>query len=119
MNNLSAILLLLFFAVTATAQKPQVTTDFSIETEWRGEVIKLPPSFAPDMTIVGVEDIRFAPGMFQPEQDDFFTYVFVITSTTGQKLTQKLVHDELLTYYKGLAKAVSKGAIRTRRRRRV
>jgi hypothetical protein len=111
MKNRSTVFLLLVFAVSAVAQKPQIKTDFTIDTEWRGEVIKLPPSFAPDMTIEGVEDIRFMPGMFQPEQADFFSYLFVITSTTGQKLTQKLVHDELLVYYKGLAKAVSKGVI--------
>ena len=29
------------------------------------------------MKLTGVEEIRFAPGMFKPESETFFTYVFV------------------------------------------
>ena len=86
--------------------------EVEIKCKASGEVIKLPPSFAPDMKTKGVEDIRFAPGMFKPDQPDFFSYLFVINSTTGQKFTdEKFLHSELLAYYKGLAKSVSRGAI--------
>jgi hypothetical protein len=111
MTKIIHIALLASLTFTA-ATAETVEVDFTMNTNWRGEVIKLPPSFAPDMKTKGVEDIRFAPGMFKPDHEDFFSYLFVINSTTGQKFTdEKFLHSELLAYYKGLAKSVSRGAI--------
>jgi hypothetical protein len=105
------VILFLAVAVLAAARDP-LAVDFSIESPgWGGEVIALPPGFAPTMSIQGVEDIRFAPGMFKPKAEDFFSYLFVIVSNTGQRFDHAFICQELLAYYQGLAKAVSKGAI--------
>ena len=79
------------------------------ETEWRGERIALPPGFAPDMKWIGEEDIRFAPGMFSADADDFFTYVLVFILDEGSDVSEKNIEAELLTYYRGLSAAVMKG----------
>ena len=76
---------------------------------WFGERIKLPPGFAKDMTFEGTEDIKFAPGMFKPNSDDFFSYVFVFELSAESKLDAKSLNAEFLKYYRGLCKAVSKG----------
>jgi hypothetical protein len=103
------LLLVLCLAAIACEGAP---VDFTLDSPgWGGEVITLPPGFAPNMRIKGVEDIRFAPGMFKPNAEDFFSYIFVITSNTGQTFEASFVHQELFTYYQGLAKAVSKGSI--------
>jgi hypothetical protein len=81
--------------------------------DWRGERIELPPSFAPDLKLKGVEEIRFAPGMFRPEAKDFFSYVIVFRLDGEPKLPQKTLESELLVYYRGLAKAVGRGKIKT------
>ncbi len=73
---------------------------------WGGETIKLPPGFAPDMTLRGLEHIRFAPGMFKPQSDSFFSYAFVFELRPEPALTQVTVTAELLKYYRGLGKAV-------------
>ena len=39
---------------------------------WGGETIVLPPKFAPGMKLKGSEKIRFAPGMFKPEAEDWW-----------------------------------------------
>jgi hypothetical protein len=80
---------------------------------WRGERIEIPPAFAPGMKLKGVEVIRFAEGMFQPGAKDFFSYVIVFRLNDQPKLAEKTLQQELLTYYRGLANAVSSGKIDT------
>ena len=85
--------------------------DFQFHTPaaWRGEVIKLPPGFARDLKWHGVESIKFAPGMFKAESESFFSYVLVFLLSKDDDVSGKAVHAQILTYYKGLAKAVMGG----------
>jgi hypothetical protein len=99
------------FITVASAQesKEAPRETFVFDTAWRGERIKLPPAFAPDMGFKGIEEIRFAPGMFDAKSDTFFTYVFVFAVPADQALNLEIIQKEMLTYYRGLAKAVLKG----------
>ncbi len=80
---------------------------------WRGERIKLPPGFARDMKLKGIEEIRFSKGMFQPEAKDFISYVIVFRLDGQPKLAPQTLERELLTYYRRLARAVGRGKIKT------
>lgn len=73
------------------------------------ETIPLPPSFAPGMAWKGAEEVRFAPGMFKPESDSFFSYAVLFWLADNQKIDRETTERELLVYYRGLAKAVLKG----------
>src|SRR5882757_9459394 len=73
---------------------------------WGGETIELPPGFAPDMKLKGSEHIRFAPGMMKPGSDSFFCYAFVFELQAEPALTEAVLKDEFLKYYRGLCKAV-------------
>ena len=73
---------------------------------WKSEQLKLPPSFAAKMKLPGIEDIRFAPGMFQAKSDSFFSYTILFWIPEKQVVTRKLLEQELLTYYQGLCDAV-------------
>lgn len=77
--------------------------------DWGGETIALPPSFAPDMKLKGFEHIRFAPGMMKSESDTFFSYAFVFELEPKPELTEAVIKDEFLKYYRGLCKAVLDG----------
>jgi hypothetical protein len=79
------------------------------KTDWKGERIELPPPFAPRMTWKGIEEIRFAPGMFDAKSESFFTYVFVFAVSEDQKLTKESIEKETLAYYQGLAGEILKG----------
>ncbi len=46
-------------------------------SDWRPEVIPFPLGFAPDLGLEGVEELRFAPGMFDAKAADYFSYCFV------------------------------------------
>lgn len=81
---------------------------FVFRTEWKGERITLPPPFAPAMKLRGLEEIRFAPGMFKAQADSFFSYAFVFSVSKEQELTLAVIQQEILTYYRGLAESVLK-----------
>lgn len=86
---------------------------FVFKTSWKGERITLPPGFAPAMKLKGIEEIRFAPGMFQPQSDSFFSYAFVFSVAKDQELSREVIQREILVYYQGLAESVSKSRGRT------
>ena len=74
--------------------------------DWPAERIPMPPEWAPDLP-KGYELLRFSPGMYNPESDDYFSYIFALMWerhwTPGQEqLTEIIVH-----YYRGLTKAVA------------
>ncbi len=79
---------------------------FNTPAEWRGEVITLPPGFAKDLKWHGTESIRFAPGMFDPASDSFFSYVLVFLISKDDDVSDEAVKAQVLTYYQGLATAV-------------
>ncbi len=78
---------------------------------WTGETIKLPPGFAPDMELKGDEHIRFAPGMMKPDSNSFFCYAFVFELQPMPDLTEAVIKDEFLKYFRGLCKAVIGGEV--------
>ncbi|MEM1442384.1 MAG: hypothetical protein AAGF67_08580 [Verrucomicrobiota bacterium] len=73
---------------------------------WTGERIALPPAFARDLGWNGVEEIRFAPGMFEAGQPDFFSYILVFLLDPGADISEEGLQRELLVYYSGLSEAV-------------
>ena len=95
-------------AEPAPALAPKVAEKLVFDTDWKGETISLPPDFAPDMKWKGTEVIRFAPGMFDPKSDEFFSYAFVFAVSKDQPLTKEVIQTETLAYYRGLARSVLK-----------
>lgn len=75
---------------------------------WTSEVIPFPLGFAPGIELKGKEILRFAPGMFKADQEDFYTYTFVWWLDEETHFTAASLEKQLLTYYQGLYKAVSK-----------
>ena len=115
MNIQTIRLFVVFSALVSFLHAEEKGADIPLEAPagWRGETIDLPPGFAPGMKLQGLEKIRFAPGMFKPESDTFFSYVFVFRLGPKQDLSLKTVEREVLVYYRGLAKAVGGEEIET------
>lgn len=118
--KLSRLILQIVISATAianlSAAAPNVTTAASdapgttlvFNTAWKGERIQLPPPFAPAMKLKGTEEIRFAPGMFDAGSATFFSYAFVFSVSKEQLLTQDVIQNEILAYYRGLAESLLK-----------
>lgn len=84
--------------------KPAIPSDLA--DRWRSEIIELPSEFAPGLPR-GVEELRFAPGMYKEEAEDYWSYVFVLRFE--EKIEGRARLKELLDqYYTGLITAVAK-----------
>jgi hypothetical protein len=76
--------------------------------KWGKERIPFPLGFAKDIDYKGFEELRFAPGMFKPEADDYFSYAFLFWLEGTVAVDAKTLEADLLKYYKGLCTAVAK-----------
>lgn len=74
--------------------------------DWKDERIPMPPEWAPGLP-EGYELLRFAPGMYKPDQDDYFSYVFALMWKTSDAPDTEQLTNILDQYYRGLTKAVA------------
>jgi len=104
---LLVVLLFLSFINIGFAQqaKPELLKQ---PDNWEFERFSLPPAFAPDITYKGVEELRFAPGMFKKDSIDYFTYAFIASIDNIKDISQKDIQIYLLRYYKGLCDQTAK-----------
>jgi hypothetical protein len=73
---------------------------------WRTETFAFPIEFAPALHHRGVEELRFAPGMFEPGSPGYWSYAFVWRLDDAAELTPEALAAELTAYYVGLEKAL-------------
>jgi hypothetical protein len=99
--------LFLISSIIASSQKnnPQFLKEPAI---WEFERFALPPIFNPSFHYKGVEELRFAPGMFKKDSADYFTYVFVAELDNTTSISEQEVKNYLWDYYKGLCAATAK-----------
>jgi hypothetical protein len=74
---------------------------------WRYERLEFPLTFAPELDFEGFEELRFAPGMFDPESASHFSYVFAIRIEQDLSVDAAFLEDFLRRYYRGLCAAVA------------
>jgi hypothetical protein len=100
-NLLGTLIFLISLSLIANSQhaKPEILLE---PATWEFERFELPPSFAPEITYKGAEELRFAPGMFNKDSANYFTYVFVAQIDRITPISQKDVQNYLVWYYKGL-----------------
>jgi len=84
--------------------EPPYNLDFPLG--WGIERFLIPISFAPKIPYRGVEDIRFTPGWGKAESADYWSYVFLWYLDGQQKITAKIVENNLKKYYSGLVKVI-------------
>lgn len=74
---------------------------------WRTERLEFPLEFAPELDYRGVEDLAFAPGMFTPESDSYFSYALALRLEGDHEVDEAMLTRFLATYYRGLCRAVA------------
>lgn len=72
---------------------------------WYREEIALPPQFAPDLP-AGEEILLFAPGMFDADAEDFWSYVFLM-QVREESMSEERILEVFELYYDGLILAVA------------
>ncbi|HPF69222.1 MAG TPA: hypothetical protein PLQ13_01010 [Candidatus Krumholzibacteria bacterium] len=96
--------LMVALSVWGTAQAAAFT--LPLPDGWRSETIPFPLPFAPGLPYEGVEELRFAPGMFTAGADDFWTYAFCWWVPEDTPLDSKLLERDLEAYFAGLTRTV-------------
>ena len=107
MFRANILLCSLLMTVSAFGQQADPPYQVPAPEGWGKETIQLPPSFAPDMTWQGTEELRFAPYFMKADSATFFSYALLFWLPENQKTDAKTMESELLVYYRGLARAVS------------
>ena len=90
---------------SGSAAQP-ATTAWPAPVGWKSETIPFPLDFAPGISHRGVEELRFAPGMFDPAAPGYWSYVFVWRTDDAATLAAPILAAELTTYFRGLLAAV-------------
>lgn len=100
---------LLFPACAFAGDEDVATGSFFLPTPdgWRTETIAFPLGFAPELEYEGVEELRFAPGMFNADSEDFWTYAFVWWISDRSSLEPAGLAKDLEFYFAGLTRAVA------------
>lgn len=103
MTSIAALVLVALSALQADAPLLAVPKD------WRHERITLPPEFAPTIAWKGVEDLSFAPGMFDTAAPGYFSYGMALSIEGHPAMDAGALTSFLETYYRGLYHAVAEG----------
>lgn len=85
---------------------PAPVQPWSIPAGFRGETIPFPLDFAPGLAHKGVEELRFAPGFFDPAAPGYWSYAFVWRTEDPAALDAQALGAELTVYFRGLTEAV-------------
>jgi len=106
MKKISSIIVALLFVQISFAQNSK---DYILTTPdtWRSEIIPFPIDFAPEIKYTGVEELRFAPGMFNNTSETHFTYVFIWWLDGQPKIHAQNLSSNLELYFKGLCSSIN------------
>jgi hypothetical protein len=92
-----------------TPPKP-ASFEWPAPTGWKKETIPFPLDFAPGLAYRGTEELRFAPGFFDPSAPGSWSYAFVWFVDKGAPFTAPVLEQQLRDYFVGLTKAVAADA---------
>lgn len=82
--------------------------DWPAPTGWKSETLPFPLDFAPDLTHRGVEELRFAPGMFDATAPGYWSYAFVWWLEDRAPQDAAAFSRELTDYFRGLLVLVAR-----------
>ncbi len=106
MKKLFLIFLIMAALATITKAQSKEPYSFAAPADWRSERINFPLDFAPDIKYQGFEELRFAPGMFNPKADSYFTYAFFWWLAGKPEIKQESLAQDLKKYFRGLCATV-------------
>jgi len=91
-NRLASFCLFVFLSGTLQAQehKPELLHE---PATWQFERFAMPPGFAPGISYKGAEELLFAPGMFNKDSTNYFTYAFVAQLDSVTAVSQADINE--------------------------
>lgn len=98
---------LVVFALAFSAPFQAPGTLLESPPGWGRERLEFPLSFAPELAHAGFEELAFAPGMFAPDSDSYFSYALALRLEGELVIDEAFLDSFLETYYRGLCRAVA------------
>lgn len=101
-------LLTIVLASPVFSEEPAASLPFHLPAPegWLTETIPFPLGFAPELDYQGLEELRFAPGMFKTESESLWSYTFVWWFPDSTEVSNKRLKKDLSRYFEGLMVAV-------------
>jgi hypothetical protein len=93
-------------ALVACAHAAPAPATWRVPTGWKSETFPFPLDFAPSIAHTGTEELRFAPGMFDPAAPGYWSYAFTWRTDDAAQLDADHLGAELTAYFAGLIAAV-------------
>jgi hypothetical protein len=93
-------------SANAVAPSAAPAEPWATPSGFRSETIPFPLEFAPGLAHQGVEELRFAPGFFDPAAPGYWSYTFVWRTDDPAVLDAGALAAELTLYFRGLIAAV-------------
>jgi hypothetical protein len=78
---------------------------FGLPQGWRIERYLFPPSFAPNVKLNGIEELRLPPGWGIASSNQYWSVAFLLWLDKGQTINADVLKEMLTTYFDGLIKA--------------
>jgi len=78
-SNLKSLLILPIISGLSLNSDIAASKEFELPLYdgWGKETIPFPLKFAPEIKLEGVEELRFSPGMFSEDSEEYWSYFFV------------------------------------------
>ena len=86
--------------------------DWPVPAGWDHESIPFPFDFAPSLPYRGVEELRFAPGFYQPNQPGYWSYDIVWWLTEKPQFDSATIEAALTVDFRGFSLSVGRGKFR-------
>jgi hypothetical protein len=102
----SACIVILIAACSSKQPPPAPAAPWPVPAGWKSETIPFPLDFAPKLAHKGIEELRFAPGFFDPAAPGYWSYAFVWRTENPADLDAAALGAELTAYFRGLIDAV-------------
>lgn len=93
-------------AALCLGEEPEIPFHLPVPEGWSSETIPFPLEFAPELPYRGLEELRFAPGMFKQGDEGFWSYAFVWWIDRDDRVDVRTLESHLSSYYRGLTRAV-------------
>ena len=97
----------LFLVVQQSSAHSPHDFDLPLYDGWAKETITIPLSFAPDIEMSGLEELRFPPGMFVEDDPQYWSYLFVWWVEEEKIISESLLEEYLEKYFFGLAREIA------------
>ncbi len=104
MKNHILVLGILCYSFLLFGQEEQHLEIVVADSTWNKEIITFPIAWAPDLTLNGFEELRFAPEWDQPDSPQFWSLALAWKVNANSALTLKQITFNLEHYFDSLMK---------------